>query len=229
MNKLRRIMRTPTIVLAIVLLAATGGFAQQGPLPGSAIPQFVDPLPGLDLIAAGTDQIVREMEEFQAPVLSTGTVLPGPNPSATWVWGYLQPGQTGRASYIGPVIVATRGTPTEVKYVDNLGDAATTNVLACKNSTAQTLHRADPLNGGAKNAQSLPSVVNAAAARISPPIAKTEQLALSMGQGRGCINGVCFNVVNGEMVAHEIHSELGAYEIWQITNNSGRDHPFTGT
>ena len=43
------------------------------------------------------------------------------------------------------MIVATRGQPTEVRYVNNLGTTADTRVLAYKNSTDQTLHWADPL------------------------------------------------------------------------------------
>jgi len=39
-----------------------------------------------------------------------------------------------------PVIVATRHQPTEIKWVNNLGSADTTNVLAYKYSTDQTLH-----------------------------------------------------------------------------------------
>ena len=59
----------------------------QIPLAGGAIPKFVDPLPSLDAIVAGTGQIELQMTEFQAQVLPTG--MP-----PTWVWGYLQPGQT---------------------------------------------------------------------------------------------------------------------------------------
>ena len=114
----------------------------QIPLAGSAIPKFVDALPGLsDLgaIVAGSDSIELTMREFEAQVLPTG--MP-----KTWVWGYLPAGQTSRTTYLGPVIVATRGVPTEMKFVNNLGDAALTNVLAYKYGTDQTLHWADPLN-----------------------------------------------------------------------------------
>ena len=114
----------------------------QIPLAGTAIPQFVDALPTLDAITAGTGQIALTMTEFQAQILPTG--MP-----KSWVWGYLQAGQTGRVSYLGPVIVATRGTPTEIRFVNNLGSAATTNVLAYKYGTDQTLNWADPLNPGA--------------------------------------------------------------------------------
>ena len=137
-KKLSLIIFSLTLVCGII---ATAWAAQspQIPLPGSAIPQFVDPLPDLDAIVAGTGQIELQMTEFQTQVLPTG--MP-----QTWVWGYLQPGQTGRTSYLGPVIVATRGTPTEIKFVNNLGDSSTTNVLAYKYGTDQTLHWADPLN-----------------------------------------------------------------------------------
>jgi spore coat protein A, manganese oxidase len=129
-------------VLGFFVGAASAAQSPQVPLAGSAIPKFVDPLPSLDAIVAGTGQIELQMTEFQAQVLPTG--MP-----PTWVWGYLQPGQTSRASYLGPVIVATRGQPTEMKFVNNLGDAATTNVLAYKYGTDQTLHWADPLNNEA--------------------------------------------------------------------------------
>ncbi len=125
----------------ITLNTAQAVQSPQIPMAGSAIPQFVDPLPNLDVIAAGASQIELQMTEFQAQVLPTG--MP-----KTWVWGYLKPGQTSRDSYIGPVIVATRGTPTELKFVNNLGSTATTKVDAYRYSTDQTLHWADPLNGG---------------------------------------------------------------------------------
>ncbi|HEY3310695.1 MAG TPA: multicopper oxidase domain-containing protein [Anaerolineales bacterium] len=117
-------------------------------LPGTAIPKFVSKLPelgGLDPIVDDGSQIELEMVEFDAQV------LPTPMPKTT-VWGYKQtvnpdgtPKST-RESYIGPVIVATRGQPTEMKVINNLGSAAGTKVLAYKYSTDQTLHWADPLN-----------------------------------------------------------------------------------
>jgi FtsP/CotA-like multicopper oxidase with cupredoxin domain len=58
-------------------------------------------------------------------------------------------------------------------------------------------------------------------------IAKTERLALSMGMERGYINGISFEMLaDGTMNTFEIHSELGTYEIWEITNHSMMDHPF---
>jgi len=141
------------LFLALCVFAGTTAFAAQTPqvpLAGSAIPQFVDPLPGLETIAAGAGQIELQMKEFQSSVLPTGFVPPGiplgGQFNGTWVWGYLQPGAISRASYIGPVIVTTRGQPTEIKFVNNLGTVAATNVPAWKYSTDQTLMWADPLN-----------------------------------------------------------------------------------
>jgi FtsP/CotA-like multicopper oxidase with cupredoxin domain len=44
-----------------------------------------------------------------------------------------------------------------------------------------------------------------------------------MGQGRGYINGLTFTSMTD---CFEIHSALDTYEIWQISNASGMDHPF---
>jgi spore coat protein A len=104
-----------------------------------SIAQFVDPLPALETIVAGSDPIELHMIEFQAQVLPIGS-------PKTWVWGYLSPGQTSRASYIGPVIVARRGVPTTLTWVNELGTTGSSRVAAYAASTDQTLHWADPLN-----------------------------------------------------------------------------------
>jgi spore coat protein A len=131
--------------------------AMQTPLSGSAIKQFVDPLPLLSVaggpietILAGTDEIALMIRELRASVMSSGFVPENGLPYAgTWVWGY----RTGvmptnpAGSYIGPVIIASRGTPTRIRFVNDLGDTADCRVQALVNSTDQTLHWADPLNG----------------------------------------------------------------------------------
>jgi spore coat protein A len=130
--------------------------AVQGiPLAGSAIPQFIDPLPLLSVaggpmetIVAGTDQISLNMHEFQAGVMPSAFQPASGNPyTGTWVWGYragIMPTNPA-GTYIGPVIVASRHTPTEVKFVNNL----TADNIAWRDWTDQTLHWADPLNDGA--------------------------------------------------------------------------------
>jgi spore coat protein A len=130
--------------------AATILQTPQTPLPASAIPQFVDPVPNLldadhFIVASPGQQIALEMREHRAYVLPAGAV---PNYAGTYVWSYLIPGQGTRTSYLGPVIQATRGIPTEIKFINKLGHTADTNVLAYKNSTDQTLHWADPLYNG---------------------------------------------------------------------------------
>lgn len=136
------------IILAALAAASTtlGLTSQQVPLPGNEVPQFKDPLPSLP-VADGTQSLTLTMCEFKSTVLPTGTFAPGVIPE-TWTWGYIVGNTcptTPRTSYLGPVIVAQRGIPTEITYVNNLGSAATTNVLAYKNSVDQTLHWADPL------------------------------------------------------------------------------------
>jgi spore coat protein A len=156
------------LFLALVFAAGAAccvGQAQavQTPLPGNAIPQFVDPLPTLD-IAGGTmktliadaNQIVLRMREFQADVMPSTFVPATGTYTGTWVFGYL-PGASiaqptpSQATYIGPVIVATRGQPTEIKYVNELGNTSATKVALWQETidggVDQTLHWADPLNG----------------------------------------------------------------------------------
>jgi len=129
---------------------------QQGvPLPGSSIPQFVIPLPLLtvsggpmETIIAGTAEIPLTMQEFQAQMLPPGMPLAGGGTyGGTWVWGYRagQVSTTPAGTYIGPVIVASRGTPTQIKFINNL----TANHIFWREWTDQTLHWADPLNDGA--------------------------------------------------------------------------------
>jgi spore coat protein A, manganese oxidase len=145
--------------VALLLVLATAAIAQappvaQTPLNPRTIPQFVDPLPGLGdmgtINATMSTNFNLTMSEFKTNVLPSGFVLPnGQTYGGTWTWGYLEDGQTGRESYLGPVIIASRGTPTSVTYINDLGTVESTNVLAYKNSVDQTLHWADPLGGEA--------------------------------------------------------------------------------
>jgi spore coat protein A len=130
--------------------------AQQGtPLPGNAIPQFIDPLPLLSVaggpmetIVAGDGEVTLRMKEFQSNVMPSAFVPGNGQPYiGTWVWGY-RAGVTSdnpAGTYIGPVFVATRGQPTQIRFVNNL----TADHIAWREWTDQTLHWADPLNGEA--------------------------------------------------------------------------------
>jgi FtsP/CotA-like multicopper oxidase with cupredoxin domain len=145
------------MLLVTAFLFAAGSARAQTPLPGSHIPQFVDPLPILDVtgatngtiqtILAGTDQIEVDMKEFRANVLPHTFVPETGSYEGTWVWGYVTSGtdtSATRDTYTGPVVVSTRGVPSEFKFVNDLGYASTTNVLSYKNSTDQSLHWANP-------------------------------------------------------------------------------------
>jgi spore coat protein A len=128
--------------------------AQGVPLAGGAIPQFIDPLPLLsaaggpmETILADTGEVVLNMREFKASVMPSAFVPATGTYTGTWVWGYragITPTNPA-GTYIGPVIVASRGTPTQVRFVNNL----TADHIAWREWTDQTLHWADPLNGEA--------------------------------------------------------------------------------
>ncbi len=127
------------------------------PLPGSAIPQFVDELPllsshvqnGAIRLVDGTQPLTISMEEFKANVMPS-TFLPGTY-TGTWVWGYqtagaeTNPEGATAPTYINPVVLALRGTPTKITWVNNLATGADSN-LYWEDWTDQTLHWANPNN-----------------------------------------------------------------------------------
>jgi spore coat protein A len=155
---LKRWLPLGAALLLILGWSVPGALAQQGtPLPGSAIPQFIDPLPLLSVaggpmetIIAGAGEVTLTMREFQANVMPSTFVPANGKPyGGTWVWGYranvttYQPAGT----YIGPVFVATRGFPTQIRYVNDL----TADHIFWREWTDQTLHWGDPLNGEENN------------------------------------------------------------------------------
>jgi FtsP/CotA-like multicopper oxidase with cupredoxin domain len=98
--------------------------------------------------------------------------------------------------------------------------------MGCCSGSQQVTLLTMPYQGG-RVSGILPATVNPAAARISPPIAKSEQLTLSMSMSKGYINGISFEMLSdGTMKTAEIHSMLGTYEIWDVINQSNMDHPF---
>lgn len=164
MKRLRAFLVLPVLaVLAIVATVALAAKSPQVPMDGGIIPQFAQPLPVLALpgtpgtiaVADGTQPLTIRMCEFWANVLPPGTFAPGEQPK-TRVWGYIQgaacppngPDDPALDTFTGPVVLAQRGTPTKVTYLNQLGTTDTTQVLAYKYSTDQTLHWADPLNSG---------------------------------------------------------------------------------
>lgn len=161
---------TTILIIVITLAFSTNALAAQSPqvpVTGSTIPQFAQPLPLLDIGGAagngifttlGNRPLTVRMCEFRSKVLPDGAVT---NYQGTWVWGYLVD-PTGNSTcadlinqysqssgvlntFTGPVLVNERGSSTDINFVNDLGNTATTNVLAYKYSTDQTLHWADPL------------------------------------------------------------------------------------
>ncbi len=142
---------------ASAYLATKGGYfrsaeaaqSPQIPLNPKNIPQFTEPVPDLlsteSLILNPTAPLHLIMTEHKTNVLPAGAV---PGYTGTYVWSYLQEGQFTRTSFLGPVIVTKPGVPVEIRFTNNLGFASTTNVLAYRYSTDQTLHWADPIHGG---------------------------------------------------------------------------------
>jgi FtsP/CotA-like multicopper oxidase with cupredoxin domain len=145
-------------VLSCVVAANAHAFPNgQAPFPGARIPQFTQPLPLLSAQPGGTiNTIVAPFAqpldlticEFKANILPPGFVPANGQPyTGTWVWGYI-PGTTcpttPQDTYLGPVLVNLRGTPTTIRFTNALPTVDLTNVLAYKFSTDQTLHWADP-------------------------------------------------------------------------------------
>ena len=158
-----------TLTVALAVLAAgpaSSAWAQaQVPLPGKNIPQFADPLPTLNVPGqnaqietltadAANNNFTLTMKEFKANVMPS-TFVPAVGAYAgTTVWGYRNVLPVGaQSTYIGPVFVTTRyipplgtqGSPTQIKFVNDLGTTAFSNLLFWKASTDLTLHWADPL------------------------------------------------------------------------------------
>ncbi len=152
-----RRMKLVTFLAAASLLVGTSALAAptpQTPIAGSSIPQFTQPLSLLSVQPGGTmSTYVATNTSFANPLpirmceFKT-QVLPPPMPP-TWTWGYVIGTTCPTAvqdTYIGPVLVNLRGTPTTIKYTNALPTVDQTKVLAYKFSTDQTLHWADPLN-----------------------------------------------------------------------------------
>lgn len=160
----------PTLTFLIILAILVGGVSSgvwaqtsQVPLPGSSIPQWVNQLPTLtgpggatkpnmeSVLAPSSDAsnpTTLFMKELLVPVLPATTPFAvGTNYNGTSVFSYrLDESATTADTYIGPVFVANRGTPTAVKYINNLGATTTTEVPLWKFSVDQTLHWANPNN-----------------------------------------------------------------------------------
>jgi FtsP/CotA-like multicopper oxidase with cupredoxin domain len=106
----------------------------------------VQPLPTFNSKRVSSPSLQVGMLEFQQKVLpdSFYAALPAPYSAGTYVWGY----QVGKNApqYPAPTIVAQRGTPTTITYVNAL---PLQPVLQKTLTIDQTLHWADPLGAHA--------------------------------------------------------------------------------
>jgi spore coat protein A len=137
---------TVSVVAGILMVATSVTSASiqvpQTPLPGRAIPKFVEPLPTFAgiRVQAGPGYSVSILE-FQQKVLpgSVYAALPIPFDNGTYVWGY----KVGAAppSYPGFTVEAQKGTAATVTYANDL----VSSVLQPYLTVDQTLHWADPL------------------------------------------------------------------------------------
>lgn len=160
-----RLLITISVALVVLIttpLALAQAPAPQVPLAGKTLPQFVDPLPIPQIINladpnSGYDpnaEIQLSMEEFKTKVLPSTFVYANLQPyTGTTIWGYrhANDGGSARQTYLGPVIIAKRGVPTRVRFINNLGTAANSKLRAYTDSIDRTIHWADPENHGAND------------------------------------------------------------------------------
>jgi len=137
-----------TLMLALFGLSAATGLASvqvpQTPLDSSTLTKYLDPLPvpsvieGFGIGKGGRPvslpkPLTITMSEFAQQVLPSDFAA-GPLAGLTTVWGY-------NNSYPGPTVVARRGVPLQVRYLNNLMNPSLQKLL----TVDQTLHWADPL------------------------------------------------------------------------------------
>ncbi len=130
--------RVVTIFVVLVSLLFTVSIAsianaQQTLLPGLSIPKFVEPLPEAGAISVlnatpnallgipSTPAYNIHVKEFQSQILPASFCGP------SWVWGYLTDADVAaggvRPSYLGPVVIAQKGTPAYPTYLNELPTA----------------------------------------------------------------------------------------------------------
>jgi spore coat protein A len=119
----------------------------QTPLAGADIPQFVEPLTTFVGQRVTSTSFTTTMLEFQQRILPDSlyeTMVP-PFNQGTYVWGYKVDSRP--PFYPGFTVEAQRGTPTTVRYINNL-PLPNSSHLEPLLTIDQTIHWADPLNTG---------------------------------------------------------------------------------
>ncbi len=160
---------------SILARKAFGKTPQGVPLSGNMIPQFVDPLPDFVLVD-GTKDLTIRMQEFQADVMPSTFVPAAGVYGGTWVWGYQTDGYpTPTAAngalntYINPVVLAQRGVPTQITWVNELGTGAGSN-LYWEDWTDQTLHWALHTHNMAHYTGPVPAVPHLHGGEVPPQL-----------------------------------------------------------
>jgi len=141
----RAIFGLGCLFLTLASLTPIASAQAQTPLNPRLIPKFATPLPlpgTLDGTAtSAASPLAIRMSEFQQKILPSAfyAALPAPYNNGTYVWGY-------NGSYPGPTIVARRGIPTHVKYVNDLFNPSGDPLFLQQTiKVDQTIHWADPL------------------------------------------------------------------------------------
>ena len=148
-RSLRRALVSSVLALA-ALLAASAAAAQPTPLDPLTIPKYVEAMPmPLRIDATHTSRrypLELSMNEFQQQLLPASfyATLPAPYNAGAYLWCYKAKGWP--QTFPGPTLEARVGTPTSIKYVNNLvGPGGTPPVLQGMIAIDQTIHWADPL------------------------------------------------------------------------------------
>jgi FtsP/CotA-like multicopper oxidase with cupredoxin domain len=166
---------------SVILRNAFGATqANAVPLPGSALPQFVDELPvlGTGMVPEFGNDITIRMKEFRANMMPS-TFMPATGTyTGTYVWGYQVDGNVPAAlpsgalpTYINPVVVATRHVPTKITWVNELPTGAN-SLTYWEDWTDLTLHWAHP-NGEILNEHyrgSIPAVPHLHGGEVPPQL-----------------------------------------------------------
>jgi spore coat protein A, manganese oxidase len=129
------VSRRIVIVAAALLAPVAQSRATQTQLDPGTLTRYLDPLPVPAKLDGTVPQTVT-LSEFTEQVLPS-SFKAGPYGGKTLVWGYA-------GSYPGPTIVAKRGVPFQVTWVNNIVNPALLPYLPYD----QTLHWADPLGCG---------------------------------------------------------------------------------
>ncbi len=99
----------------------------------------------------------------------------------------------------------------------------------CGGSTSAQVPLLTLNDAGAPATDAIPAEVNPSARRITMDLASLPRtrFVLGMMMGRGTINGVSFSeTADGTVTSYRHDSKVGTYEVWEIVNQTGMDHPW---